>query len=192
MDIVQNSNYCRRCKKNNINIGHNKTNYCTNCRNKIAIDKRAFNKWHSSDSFIQNSFIDCVDSLEWNGFTQIKYDSSLVNIILSKFSNLTHIISTHERDKLQSYKKGNFIYLLSDSNNILLKVGQTQNLINRLNKYYNISNFLPIKYDIFSTRTYEEQDLYEDKIRNYLEFLGYLLPADNTGLRLKYIISKNQ
>jgi hypothetical protein len=188
MTIVQNKNYCRRCKKNNINISHNRTNYCNNCRNQIAINKQAFNKWYSSDSFIENSFTDCVDGSEWNGFTNIKYDSSLISNILSKFPEVTHIISTYEKNKLQQYNKGNFIYLLSDNSGTLLKVGQTQNLINRFNKYYNISNNLPITYNVFSTKTYEEQDLYEDKIRNYLEFLGYLLPIDNTGLRLKYII----
>ena len=32
-----------------------------------------------------------------------------------------------------------------------------------------------------------KQDLYEAKLRNYLEYLGYILPEDNTGQRLKYI-----
>lgn len=189
MKIVQDKNYCRRCKKFHINTDNKRTNYCQTCKNKIALDNNCFNRWYSSDSFIELSFIDCVEKNEWSGFKDIKYNHNIINQITTKFSEVQYLISTNKRIDLKKYQKGNFIYLLSDSKSVLLKVGQTQNLINRFNHYHNATNNFPINYDIFLVETYEQQDLYEDKIRNYLEFLGYLLPLDNTGYRLKYISS---
>jgi hypothetical protein len=112
----------------------------------------------------------------------------LIDQISNKFSDLSYCISTPERQKLKNYIGGNYLYLLSDEKCNLLKIGQTQNLINRFNRYYNASESKPIYYHVFSVDSYEKQDLYEDKIRNYLEFLGYVLPLDNTGSRLKYIL----
>lgn len=187
MKIVQDKNYCRRCKKFHISNNNKRTNYCQICKNKIAIDNNCFNKWYSSESFVEMSFIDCIERDEWSGFKDIKYDSTLVSKIIIKFPEIKHAISTNKRVDLKKYQKGNFIYLLSDNDSILLKVGQTQNLLNRFSHYYNATKNFPINYDIFLVDTYEKQDLYEDKIRNYLEFLGYLLPLDNTGYRLRYI-----
>jgi hypothetical protein len=187
MQIVTDKNYCRLCRQININQHNNRTNYCQKCRNNIALKKEIFNRWNSSKTFIETSFSDCIDSDYWNGFTDIKFNVNLINKLINKFSELNYLISTSERKILKNYQNSNFLNLLSDKNNELLKIGQTQNLINRLNRYYNISSNKPIYYHIFNVDTYDKQDLYEEKIRNYLEFLGYILPADNTGLRLKYI-----
>lgn len=184
--IVKDKNYCRRCRKYNISL-ENRTNYCQICKNLMIKKEKNINRWSSSSEFVKTSFIDCVDKDFWHGFTDIKYSKKLINILCNKFSEITHLISTSEKQKLKTYNKGNFLYLVSDGNKELLKVGQTQNVLSRLNHYYNISEYKPINYDIFITETYEQQDLYEEKIRNYLEYLGYKLPFDNTGLRLKYI-----
>ena len=156
----------------------------------IALKKDIFNRWHSSAAFINTSFADCIEGDHWNGFTDIKFDSGLIDRLIDKFAGLNYIVSTCERKILKNYQNNNFLYLLSDNNYELLKIGQTQNLINRFNRYYNISTYKPIYYHVFYVETYEQQDLYEEKIRNYLEFLGYILPCDNTGLRLKYILNQ--
>jgi len=188
--IIDN-NYCRICRQFNVNKYSNRTNYCQKCKNNIALKKNVFNRWVSSKSFISTSFSDCVESSQWNGFSDIKFDAGLIGQLVDKFPGLNYLVSSSERKILKNYQNNNFLYLLSDSNNVLLKVGQTQNLISRFDKYYNISTYKPIYYHIFNTPTYELQDLYEDKVRNYLEFLGYLLPNDNSGLRLKYILSNS-
>lgn len=189
MQIVNDKNYCRLCRKFNMNTDSNRTNYCQKCKNNIAINDNTFNRWASSNSFIDTSFIDCVDSEEWHGFKNIKFKKTLIHKLTTKFTELKYLISTAERQKIKNYTCNNFLYLLSDGQKNLLKIGQTQNLINRLNRYYNASKHKPIYYHIFVVDSYEKQDLYEDKIRNYLEFLGYLLPIDNTGFRLKYILN---
>jgi hypothetical protein len=187
MQTVTDKNYCRLCRQFNFCQDKNRTNYCQKCKNKIALKKEVFNRWESPKTFIDTSFSDCVDGEYWNGFTDIKFDLNLINKLIDKFSDLNYLTSTSERKVLKNYKNGNFLYLLSDKNNELLKVGQTQNLINRFNRYYSISLEKPIYYHVFNVDTYDKQDLYEEKIRNYLEFLGFVLPVDNTGLRLKYI-----
>jgi hypothetical protein len=190
MQIIIDKNYCRLCRQFNINLDHHRTNYCQTCRNNIGSKKDIFNRWSSSHTFVSMSFADCIDKKQWAGFTDIKFHPKLINKLINKFSELNYLISTSERKILKNYQNSNFLYLLSDKINELLKIGQTQNLVNRLNKYYNLSTNKPIYYHIFEVDTYEKQDLYEDKIRNYLEFLGYVLPADNTGFRLKYIRHK--
>lgn len=187
MQIVTDKNYCRLCRQFNLNQDNSRTNYCQKCKNRIALKKEVFNRWDSSKTFIDTSFADCIEGESWNGFTDIKFNLDLINKLVNKFSDLNYLISTSERKALKNYQNGNFLYLLSDKKDELLKVGQTQNLINRLNRYYNISLNKPIYYHVFSVDTYDKQDLYEEKIRNYLEFLGFILPVDNTGLRLKYI-----
>lgn len=188
--LIIDKQYCRRCRKYNLNTA-NRTNYCVNCRNQISSNKQAFNRWQSSSSFIEMSFVDCVEGNSWHGFQNIKYNPQIIDQIIRKFPDIKYHTSTINKIEFKKFNKGNYIYLLSDSINTLLKVGQTQNLISRFNHYYDISQYLPITYHVFSTETYEQQDLHEDKIRNYLEFLGYYLPADNTGLRLKYINNNN-
>jgi|688.fasta_scaffold05842_14 hypothetical protein len=188
MKIVKDKNYCRLCRQFNINASNNRTNYCQKCKNNIAVKNDIFDRWSSSNVFISTSFIDCVDKKEWLGFTDVKFNNMLIDQISNKFSDLSYCISTPERQKLKNYIGGNYLYLLSDEKCNLLKIGQTQNLINRFNRYYNASESKPIYYHVFSVDSYEKQDLYEDKIRNYLEFLGYVLPLDNTGSRLKYIL----
>jgi hypothetical protein len=184
--IITDKQYCRRCRKYNQNTSK-RTNYCTICQNKIAVNKQAFNRWQSSASFIETSFVDCIEGNCWNGFKSIEYNLQIIDQIINKFPEIKYHTSTINKIEFKKYNQGNFIYFLSDNTNTILKVGQTQNLITRFNHYYDISKHLPIKYHVFSTETYDQQDLYEDKIRNYLEFLGYELPEDNTGLRLKYI-----
>lgn len=189
MQKITDKNYCRACRKFNLNQDSKRTNYCQKCKNDIALKKDVFDRWHSSASFINASFSDCIEGDNWNGFTDIKFNLSLINQLINQFPGLNYLVSTCERKILKNYQKNNFLYLLSDNNHELLKIGQTQNLINRFNRYHNISIYKPIYYHVFNVETYEKQDLYEEKIRNYLEFLGYILPADNTGLRLKYILN---
>jgi hypothetical protein len=188
MDIVTDKNYCRRCRKKHNYDGSPRTNYCLNCRNKIRLDEKSFDRWYSSDVFIETSFVDCISSVNWSGFKKIKYNRKLIQVITDKFPEVQHIVTTTQILNLKYIPNGNYLYLLSDQNKTLLKVGQTQNLTSRFRHYYNSSDALPICYDVFAVDSFEKQDLYEDKIRNLLEYLGYLLPLDNTGFRLKYII----
>lgn len=187
MSIVYDLEYCRRCRKPHISKSYSRTNYCTTCANEIAVNKSAFNRWASSNIFIELSFIDCIDSNNWPGFIDIKYDSNIINKIILKFPKVKFHQSIYQIKDFLNVEDRRFLYLISDNQKELLKIGQTSNIIGRFNKYYNLSKNKPLKYDIFYVESFEEQDLYENKIRNYLEYLGYLLPKDNSNFRLKYI-----
>jgi len=182
--IIEDDNYCRRCRVSN-HVTTSRTNYCGPCSNLIHVDKNAFNKWLNAEVFINTSFKDCVDDSVWNGFTNVKYKKDLIKKIINRFSNLSYINSI-ERASQFKQTSSYFLYLVRDSQANLLKVGQTCNVSSRFRKYYNISQHKPITMDILSIDM-RKQDLYEAKLRNYLEYLGYILPEDNTGQRLKYI-----
>jgi hypothetical protein len=179
--------YCRRCRKF-LDLNRN---YCRRCNNLIGRNKKtqAFNKWRSSEVFIECSFEDCIDDTIWGGFQDIKYDPKIVEQIDNRFEAVKYIKSFYRSDK-DKVDDGNILYLVSDANLELLKVGQTYNYKNRLSRYNTLFKNTPLRFDIFSVKTFPEMNLYEAKIRNYLEYLGYLLPQDNSGLRLKYILNK--
>lgn len=187
MNYVRTSDYCRRCRKFHIAKPHSTTNYCSNCCNAIASNKKAFNRWLSSDIFIELSFIDCIEKRKWDGFKNIKYQPSIIKKIISKFSDVNYHQSISIVKDFISIDDVRFLYLVSDNEKNLLKVGQTSNIVSRFQQYYNLSQHKPLRYDIFYVNSFEQQDLYENKIRNYLEYLGYLLPKDNSHSRLKYI-----
>jgi hypothetical protein len=127
MQIVNDKNYCRLCRKFNINTDYNRTNYCQKCKNNIAINNNTFNRWISSTSFIDTSFIDCVDSEEWHGFRDIKFRKTLIDQLTVKFTDLKYLISTSERQKIKNYTSNNFLYLLSDGKkNLFLNNGKCQ------------------------------------------------------------------
>jgi hypothetical protein len=184
--IIVDLNYCKRCRRQNTSSGRRKTNYCHKCLSKSGQNTYQ-NRYRSSDSFISTSFIDSVDGFPWSGFQNIKYSESLIEQITDKFSGVKYVKSSYKLSEFTSLSNNPLLYLVSDTNKELLKIGQTVNPFNRFGHYHNISEHKPIKFDLFITANFEQQDLYEDKIRNYLEFLGYVLPKDNTNSRLKYI-----
>lgn len=185
--IILDLNYCKRCRKPNLLSNPKRTNYCTKCA--CQIGKNIYNRYKSSQDFINTSFEDCVDSDCWLGFNKKKkYNKNLITKINERFINVQYLISDNKLSTFKNYINKPFLYLISDSKKELLKIGQTTNPSNRFSNYHNISIYKPIQFDLFLTNSFQEQDLYEDKIRNFLEFLGYLLPKDNTNSRLKYIL----
>jgi hypothetical protein len=183
--IITDLNYCKRCRKPNLVSNKNRTNYCTKCAANIG--RNPYTRYSSSSNFINTSFEDAIDGDYWNGFTKIKYTKQIIQKIIDKFNNINHVISDNKLYKFKNFVNQPFLYLVSDGKKNLLKIGQTVNPFNRFSQYHNISEHKPIRFDLFSVGSFIEQDLYEDKLRNYLEFLGYLLPKDNTNCRLKYI-----
>jgi hypothetical protein len=137
------------------------------------------------------SFVDCYDDPEWEGFTDTKFYPDLIKTIDRRFDSLNFLVTFYHNKKLP-VSSVNVVYLVSDADQNLLKVGQTSNVKSRFSRYYNLSKSSPLRYDIFTTETPEEQDLYEHKLRNYLEYLGFTLPLDNSGKRLKYILQGTQ
>jgi len=185
--IVTDANYCQKCRKPNKSPYMQRTNYCTKCASDIG--NNFYNRYLDQKTFIENSFSDCVDGTIWKGFNnRIKYKKSLIKQIQSKFPEIVYIKSDTSLKSFKSFVNQPFLYLVSDKQKQLLKVGQTVNPYNRFAHYHDISTNKPINFDLFITHNYILQDLYENKLRNYLEFLGYLLPADNTNCRLKHII----
>jgi len=173
--------YCRKCRKfGDFNISKQK--YCPGCLNDIARGS-GFNRY---DDFKNMSFEDCHDGEDWNGFSDIRYDNDLINLISNKFPNLKYLTSFDHKSR-QIVDSDKVVYLVSDSDYTLLKVGQTCNVKSRFNCYYDLSISKPLKYDIFVADTWYDQDLYEHKVRNFLEYLGFILPKDNSGKRLEYI-----
>lgn len=182
--IILDKNYCRRCKK--YHISTKKQNYCLSCARKIAIGQ--YNRWKDSQEFISTSFEDCYDKSHWSGFNKKKkYKKAIIKQILQKFPELSYLKSGTKAIDFENIKSDTCLYIVSDQNKEILKVGQSVNIKSRFTKYYNISKYPPFIFDVFCAETYEKQDLYEEKIRNYLEYLGYILPLDNTNGRLKYI-----
>ena len=185
--IVTDLNYCQRCRKPNNNQYAHRTNYCTKCANSIG--RNNYNRYLNSKIFIEHSFSDCIDELSWKGFNKhAKYKKSIIKQIKNKFPEIIYLKSSNSLKSFKCFINQPFLYLASDNKKELLKVGQTVNPYNRFAHYHKISINKPIYFDLFVTNNYLLQDLYENKLRNYLEFLGYILPADNTNNRLKYII----
>lgn len=177
--------WCRLCKENFelSRISKQKTPYCSSCRSKISSKEFTFNKYGNKESFYEFSFKDVVDK-DWTGFRNLGYDPHIISNITTKFSSLKYICSfKYEQKALFSNLGDKIIYLCS--NDTILKVGQTTNIKSRFHHYSYLGN---PNFDIFEAQSWKEQDLYEHKLRNYLEFLGYRLPEDNTNCRLKYII----
>lgn len=175
-------NYCRRCRKFG-DFCFSTSKYCSDCHNAIGRGD-GFNRY---SDFKAMSFVDCYDDPDWGGFTEIKFHPDLVQTIGDRFDSLNFLV-TFYHDKKFPVDSTNVVYLVSDADQNLLKVGQTSNAKSRFSRYYNISGTSPLRYDIFTTETPEEQDLHEHKVRNYLEYLGFILPSDNSGKRLKYIL----
>jgi len=186
--LVTDLNYCQRCRKPNM-LNRKKTNYCGKCSGKLG--KNSYNRYASSETFISTSFVDCIDGPVWFGFKNKKYSKTLIEQITNKFPNLKYIKSNTKTIEFKNLCNQPLIYLVSDNRKCLLKVGQTVNPVNRFSQYYNISEYKPIKFDLFIANNFIDQDLYESKVRNFLEFLGYSLPKDNTNARLKYIHKSN-
>lgn len=153
------------------------------------VGRNSYNRYIDSQTFMDTSFDDCVaQELTWKGFnTKIKYKKSLVQKITNKFPDIKYLKSDIYLKAFREFINRPFLYLVSDNKKQLLKIGQTVNPYNRFAHYHSISIHKPIRFDLFITINFELQNLYEDKLRNYLEFLGYLLPEDNTNCRLKYI-----
>ena len=184
---VTDLDYCQRCRKPNRNLYMQRTNYCNKCINSIG--RNVYNRYTNSKTFIEHSFIDCVEGESWKGFNKnIKYKTSLIKQIQKKFSQIVYLESNSSLKFFKSFINQPFLYLVSDSNKELLKIGQTVSPYNRFAHYHNISINKPIHFDLFVADNYLLQDLYENKLRNYLEFLGYILPVDNTNSRLKHIM----
>lgn len=174
--------YCRCCKTFDKNVGKKRGKYCARCgsRNK---DKRP-NKYESSENFIYESFNDCIDSESWAGFKNVKYSCDIKQDITSKFPEIKYC----HTGQIKDYKKtrGIYLYTLYDQDYNLLKVGQTTNTTTRFIRYdKNLS------YDLFTCPSWDSQDLHEKKLRNYMEFIGFLLPMDLEDGRLKYIKELN-
>lgn len=173
--------YCRRCRKfGDFNFSNQK--YCPECLNGIARGA-GFNRY---EDFKNMSFEDCYDQEEWGGFRDVEYHVGIPDLISSRFTDLQYLTS-FDHDQRKPVNSDKVIYLISDSKSSLLKVGQTCNTKSRFIAYYDLSPCKPLRYDIFIAKTWYDQDLYEHKVRNYLEYLGFMLPLDNSGQRLKYI-----
>lgn len=148
------------------------------------------NRWENSEEFMNTSFADCVDPEKpWKGFRSIKYTSRLIKKITNQFPVVRYIKSSTDLRDFSGIDSICGLYIISDSEKTLLKVGQTVNPYGRFAAYYSLSKNKPIRYDLFSVENYELQNLYEDKIRNFMEYLGYMMPSDNTGKRLEQIES---
>jgi len=178
--------WCRICRKfypTRSSTYKRATFYCTKCSSMISTNNNAFNRYLDSDTFLRKSFDDvCGD--RWLGFKDVVYDDSIPILIEQKFPCVRLVVSFHldKRKQYTSLFRDKSLYLCSNRN--ILKVGQTTNPASRLPHYYIFGN---PKIDLFEVDTWELQDLMEHKIRNYLEYLGHLLPNDNSGNRLKYI-----
>jgi len=178
--------YCRRCKSDVTEAYQNKTyKYCGGDLCRQSIKEYGYDKYANSDLFLLTSFDDCVDGY-WDGFKDIQHSGKvLISDILNRFSKLQYVTSfTHDnRDKIESDK---VLYIISDCNDIILKVGLTTSPTRNFRRYSCYED-QPLRYDIFIVNSYEEQELYEKKIRNYLEYLGHFLPKDDSEKRLGYI-----
>ncbi len=174
--------YCRRCRRFGELNFPGRQKYCLSCRNKVA-NGADFNRYRDFKSM---SFEDCYDEECWGGFSDIKYSEDLLGLISHRFRDIEYVTSFYHTNR-ETIDSNKIVYLVSDSEDTLLKVGQTVNTKTRFAAYFDLSSNQPLRYDIFVARTWDEQDLYEHKVRNYLEYLGFLLPEDNSGQRLKYI-----
>jgi hypothetical protein len=146
-----------------------------------------FNKYISPEVFASHSFEDAIGEEAWGGFTKIKYNTKLIQKITTRFPDVIYQKSSKKVTDFKGLQSICGLYLVSDNKKNLLKVGQTVNPYSRFSCYYSISEHFPLRFDLFTTESYELQDLYEDKIRNFLEYLGYYLPADATSSRLKML-----
>lgn len=182
---------CARCRKykNISEFGSRQSNkdkksdYCATCDSKMRT-KDGFNRYKDSDTFISLSFIDSIDGDKWHGFQSVKWNDNIITNICSKYSDIYYICSfmLDNRPNIDTYDK--YIYILTNQQQEILKVGQTTNLFSRMNSYHYLPN---CKIHIFKTHTWELQDILERKIRNLLEFYGHKLPLDKSDNRHRYI-----
>lgn len=188
--------WCRRCRKwfqidsfyKYKSRKDGRDNYCKGCREALKCGAD-FNRYRDKETFAKLSFIDVVEG-PWNGFDDnaIRLDS-LPQQLEAKFTGLLFLTSFEETNFPTSINNddGKLVYLCIGYDKTILKVGQTTNWKSRFHHYYNLHPFRPLSFDIFTTPSWELQDLLAAKVRNYLEFLGHKLLQDRTDKRLEHI-----